>query len=288
MMDTARLEGLGLQLREDAAGTEAVLDLEASPLVNPVTRAFIPEVTFQVMGDRLIPISPPAVVGLAPILIGALSDVADIEALLADAFNEHIFHVQRRSAELQVLGLTPRVEPDTLELSTDVADGELAVTLVSDRLGNFRVARVARGREDLPSGMGHTLELSEFRERAALTGYLVALFGEPASRPQAAPVGAGLVRFSDIVEKFGAEALVPPRSSLELLAQLQVEGRPYRFAAARVAGRTFRGLLAGPQGKEWAGRFELDEFPGIVRMVADLLKVAPTAVRLVGPDTPQE
>lgn len=287
-MDTARLEGLGLQVREDAAGTEAVLDLESSPLVNPVTRAFIPEVTFQVMGDRLIPIAPAAVVGLAPILVGALSDVSDIEALLSDAFNEHIFHVQRRSAELQVLGLTPRVDAETLELSTEVVDGELTVQLVADRLGNFRVARVVRGGEDVRTASGHTLELSEFRERAALTGYLSALFGESASRPQPVPVGAGLVRFSDIVEKFGAEALVPPRSSLELLAQLQVGGRPYRFAAARVAGRTFRGLLAGAQGKVWAGRFELDEFPGIVRMVADLLKVSPDAVRLVGPDAPQE
>ena len=287
-MDTARLEGLGLQVREDTTGTEAVLDLEASPLVNPVTRAFIPEVTFQVMGDRLIPIAPPAVVGLAPILVGALSDVSDIEALLSDAFNEHIFHVQRRSAELQVLGLAPRVDPQTLELSAEVVDGDLAVTLVADRLGNFRVARVVRGGEDQPSGSGHTLELSEFRERAALTGYLAALFGEPSTRPQPAAVGAGLVRFADIVEKFGAEALVPPRSSLELLAQLQVDGKPYRFAAARVAGRTFRGLLAGPRGKVWAERFELDEFPGIVRMVADLLKVPPEAVRLVGPDAPQE
>ncbi|MCY1023176.1 hypothetical protein [Pyxidicoccus sp. MSG2] len=287
-MDTARLEGLGLQVREDAAGTEAVLDLESSPLVNPVTRAFIPEVTFQVMGDRLIPIAPAAVVGLAPILVGALSDVSDIEALLADAFNEHIFHVQRRSAELQVLGLAPRVDPETLELSTEVADGDLTVMLVADRLGNFRVARVLRGGEEVRTASGHTLELSEFRERVALTGYLSALFGEPASRPQPVPVGAGLVRFADIVEKFGAEALVPPRSSLELLAQLEVKGRPYRFAAARVAGRTFRGLLAGARGKVWAGRFELDEFPGIVQMVADLLKVPPEAVRLVGPDTPQE
>jgi len=287
-MDTARLEGLGLQVKEDMAGTEAVLDLEASPLVNPVTRAFIPEVTFQVMGDRLIPISPAAVVGLAPILLGALSDVSDIEALLADAFNEHLFHVQRRSAELQVLGLAARLDPETLELSTEVEDGDLSVTLVADRLGNFRVTRVVRGGADVPSGGGHMLELSEFRERGALTGYFAALFGEPATRPQPAPIGAGLVRFADIVEKFGAEALVPPRSALELLAQLQVEGKPYRFAAARVAGRTFRGLLAGAQGKVWAGRFELDAFPGIVRMVADLLKVPPEAVRLVGPDAPQE
>jgi hypothetical protein len=287
-MDTARLEGLGLQVREDAAGTEAVLDLESSPLVNPLTRAFISEVTFQVMGDRLIPIAPPEVVGLAPILVGALIDPADIEALLSGAFNEHIFHVQRRSAELQVLGLTARVDPETLELSTVVEDGNLAVTLVADRLGNFRVMRVLRNGEELRAAASHSLELSEFRERAALTGYLAALFGEPPARPQPAPEAEGLVHFGDIVEKFGAEALVPPRSALELLAQLQVAGRPYRFAAARVAGRTFRGLLAGAQGKVWAGRFELDEFPGIVRMVAELLKVPPEAVRLVGPDAPQE
>ncbi|MCE9671086.1 hypothetical protein LY474_25060 [Myxococcus stipitatus] len=287
-MDTARLEGLGLQVREDVAGIEAVLDLESSPLVNPVTKAFIAEVTFQVMGDRLIPISPAAVVGLAPILIGALSDVADIEALLSDAFNEHIFHVQRRSAELQVLGLAPRVDAETLELSTRVEDGALVVTLAADRLGNFRIAQAEREGAEVPGAAGHTLELSEFRERAALAGYLSALLGEPATRPQPSPPAAGLVRFSEIVEKFGAESLVPPRSSLELLAQLQVEGRPYRFAAARIAGRTFRGLLAGAQGKVWAGRFELDDFPGIVRMVAALLKVRPEAVRLVGPDAPQE
>ncbi len=69
---------------------------------------------------------------------------------------------------------------------------------------------------------------------------------------------------------------------------LEVGGRPYRFAAARVAGRTFRGLLAGAQGKVWAERFELDDFPGVVPLVADLLKVPAQAVKLVGADAPQE
>ena len=57
LMDTARLRELGLQVREEAAGIEVVLDLEAASLVNPITREFITEVTFQVMGDRLIPIA---------------------------------------------------------------------------------------------------------------------------------------------------------------------------------------------------------------------------------------
>jgi hypothetical protein len=73
-----------------------------------------------------------------------------------------------------------------------------------------------------------------------------------------------------------------------VLVHLRVNGAPYRFAAARVVGRTFRGLLASATGKVWADRFELDGFPGIVQLVADLLKVSPEAVQCVGPDVPQE
>jgi hypothetical protein len=286
-METARLRELGLQVREEASGVEATLDLEAASLVNPITKAFITEVSFQVMGDRLIPISPPAVVGMTPILLSAIDAAEEMQALLLDTFSDHVFHLQRRSEELQLLGLPADVDPTSLELSTTVKEGPLAVKLVADRQGNFRIAQALRGREDLATAAGHVIELSEFREKAALTGYLSALLGEPVARTQPT-AGSEPVRFVEVVEKFGVEALVPPRSSLELLAQLQVEGRNYRFAAARIAGRTFRGLLAGTQGKVWAGRFELDEFPGVVRMVADLLKVAPEAVRLVGPDAPQE
>jgi len=70
--------------------------------------------------------------------------------------------------------------------------------------------------------------------------------------------------------------------------ELQVQGKTYRFAATRVAGRTFRGLLAGAQGKLWAERFELEDFPGVVRLVADLLKVSPRSVKVVGVSAPQE
>ncbi|MHA7630986.1 hypothetical protein [Corallococcus sp. M7] len=287
-MDTARLRELGLLVREEPSGVEVVLDLEAASLVNPITKDFITEITFQVMGDRLIPISPPAVVGMTPILLSAIDAAEEMQALLLDTFSDHVFHLQRRSEELQLLGLPADVDPQSLVLSTDVKEGQLAVKLVADRQGNFRISQAIRGGEELATAAGHVIELSEFREKAALTGYLAALLGEPVPRaPQAAP-GAEPVRFVEIVEKFGPQSLVPPRSSLELLAQLQVDGKAYRFAAARIAGRTFRGLLAGTQGKVWAGRFELDEFPGVVQLVAGLLKVAPEAVRLVGPDAPQE
>jgi hypothetical protein len=280
-MDTSRLEQLGLTVEE---GGRATLDLNAL-LVNPVTRRTVERITFQVVGDRLLPAEPPEVVGLAPVLLNAVADAADIEALVSDAFNEAVFHLQRRSSELQVLGLNPDVDPATLELSAELEEGPLTFTLAADRLGNFRVARAVKEGEELSEAGAHTFELSEFRERGALAGYLTALFGERASGAHA---GTGLVRFSELVEAFGGSAVVPPSSTVELLTLLEVEGRPYRFAAARVAGRMFRGLLAGGQGKVWAGRFELKDFPGIVRLVAGLLNVPPEAVKLVGPDASQE
>ncbi|MCY1078228.1 hypothetical protein [Archangium lansingense] len=287
-MDKARLQQLGLEVRGEGDGLEATLVL-SEPLENPVGARKVERVGFQVQGDRLVPVSPPEVVGLRPIPLGAVQARREVEAELTDAFNEHLFQVQRRSAELRALGLSPQVDPVSLGLSTHVVEHGLALTLVADRQGHFQVSSAMRDGQHLTVPQGHPFELSEFRERGALVGYLAALFGEqPGQAAPAQQAGEEPVRFSEVLRAFGEGALVPPRSGLELLVLLEVEGRPYRFAAARVAGRTFRGLLAGAQGKVWAERFELDDFPGVVPLVADLLKVPAEAVKLVGADAPQE
>ena len=291
-MDMERLRQLGLEVRGEGERLEATLSL-AEPLANPVSHGRVEQVSFRVEGERLVPAAPPEVVGLRPIALGAVQSAGEVEVDLRDAFSEHLFHVQRRSSELQALGLSPRVDPSTLVLSTVVSEQGLALALVADRQGNFRVARAKRDGQELAVPQAHTFELSEFRERGALVGYLAALFGEhPAPEAgQAQQPEAGserLVRFSEVVRAFGQGALLPPRSSLELLVLLEVEGRPYRFAAARVTGRTFRGLLAGPQGKVWAERFELDDFPGVVPLVAGLLEVPVEAVKDLGAGDSQE
>lgn len=57
-----------------------------------------------------------------------------------------------------------------------------------------------------------------------------------------------------------------------------------RFAAARVQGRTFRGLLAGPSGKLWAGRFDSwTASPEFVVLVAQVLKVSSDEVEVLAP-----
>ncbi|ATB33687.1 hypothetical protein [Melittangium boletus] len=288
-MDRAWLAQLGLELRDGAEGPEATCVL-AEPLENPVGHREVSRVVFLVREGRLlVPISPPEVMGLRPIALGAVEGRGDVESELADAFHEHLFHVQRRSAELRALGLSPRVDPVSMGLSTHLSEQGLALTLVADRQGNFQVSSAVRGGQTLVVPPGHGFELSEFRERGALVGYLAALFGEPeAGRARDEGAEEGVLRFSDVLRAFGERALVPPRSGMELLVVLEVEGRPYRFAAARVSGRTFRGLLAGTQGKVWAERFQLDEFPGVIPLVASLLKVPPGAVKLAASDTPQE
>lgn len=288
-MTNARLEQLGLRVEQGASGPQAVLDLaEASRLENPVTRQQISRVTFRIEEDRLTPSGPPAVAGLPPIVLSAVASAQDVARLVSVAFDEYLFHLERRSSQLNALGLSPSVDPESLEVSTELEAGVLSFTLVADRQGNFRVAGTRREGQPLAAGAPHRFELSEFRERAALGSYLTALVEESASRAQPVSPSKGLVSYSEISRAFGGQALVPPRSSLEILVQLSVNGEAYRFAAVRQVGRTFRGLLAGAKGKVWSERFELDDFPGVVRLVADLLQVPPEAVKAVGPDAPQE
>lgn len=283
-MDASSLEGLGFSVRESVAGLEASLDLVSGAVLNPLSRRFVTEVTFAVVGDRLIPTAPSELVGLAPIAVSALSKASDAEQLLGDSFNEHVFQLQRRSAELQALGVEPRTHPETLDLTASVDVGPYTVQLVSDKRGNFRIGQVTRDGQPEPGHDDHPIELSEFRERAALVGYLRALLGvdepSPAKAPQAAAaVAEPLVRFQDVLSLFGPGAALPPRSAMEILVEAEVKGVRYRFAAARVSGRTFRGLLAGPTGKLWAERFELETFAGVATLIASTLGVTVEEVR---------
>ncbi len=280
-MNPSLLEDMGLRARDTGAGLEAELDL-ASVLVNPLTRRPVTKVVFTVMEDRLLVIDPPELVGTPPLSLARVERASDLEQSISAAFNEHILHVQRRSADLQALGLSPRVEPETLQLSAEVASGAFRCVIATDKRGNFRVARAFRGNQELNASGTQAFELSEFREHAALAGYLQALFAEP--HPQESPAAASEkpVTFGEIAVRFGGNALLPPKSSLEILVELSVEGARYRFAAARVTGRSFRGLLAGSAGKVWAERFELDQFPGVERLVSQLLNVAPEAVKVLG------
>ena len=89
------------------------------------------------------------------------------------------------------------------------------------------------------------------------------------------------IALKDLHAAFGAEGSLPPTSTFEVFAELKVGDERYRFAAARVTGRTFRGVLAGPRGKVWSDRFELEDFKGITALVARVTGVPKEKIEVV-------
>lgn len=281
-MSQDRLKELGFQVRETEFGLEADLSLEGAPLVNPLSHASIENVTFTVVGERVIAIEPPELVGIQPLLISAAARPEELREQISAAFNDHLHHLQRRSSELQSLSLSPRVDPASLSLTADLEAGSYAFVIASDRRGNFRVAEARKDGKPLDTSAGHLFELSEFRDRGALVSYLMALFGDvPSAPPATKPAPPPPLTYADLAGRIGAGARVPPTSPIEVLVEFRVKGQRYRFAAARVSGRTFRGLLAGAQGKLWAERFELDAFPGVRALAAAVLQIPEAEIEIV-------
>lgn len=282
-MDAFLLQSLGLTPRGSGDTLEVELELGSS-LINPLNHRILTHVTLRPVGDRLELRAPLELTGLSPVSLQGVTTAPELEAAIGSVFDSYVLLVQRRSDELQALGISPQVNPDSLVISATVQVDNFTFLLTADKVGTFRVAEVTQGDKPLRTGFGQVFELSEFRERDALVGYLLALVN--ALAPVGAPAGEPVkpVLFEQLLAVFGTGARLPARSGLEVLVTVLVAGSHYRFAAARVSGRTFRGLLAGPHGKVWAERFELEEFPGVVALVAKSLGVTVGSVEVLGPD----
>jgi hypothetical protein len=289
-MDRAFLEQLGLEVTEADGVVEAELPLQSGQAMNPLTRKVIDRVSFTIMGDRLLYVGPAEFVGAQPINLAYLSPNSRLEDLIIQTLNDHLFQLERRSNELTALGISPRVDPGTLQLTADLEKAPLKFTIGASRTGQFRIVRTLNDGIELTNSGQNVFELSEFFDKRALEDFLFALFSDVVMTPEEKPAPAGSatitstpstlvvtsseqsVAFKEIFEAFG-DALLPPRSPLEVVADVRVGKQQLRFAAARVQGRTFRGMLAGPKGKIWADRFELDDFPGIRGFISELMEV---------------
>jgi len=276
-MDAARLQQIGLSVQQSGADLLAQLELQEEKLVNPITRAPLSHVVFRVNEDVLVPHAPAELAWIAPVKISRVESASELRKQLATAFNEYVFVLERRSTELQAMGVVPDVDAATLELTADVKEGGLHFVIAADRRGNFELVRAMRDGTAIFAPEGCPFELSEHRDQSALVAFLTGLVNVPAVS-RAASQG---IRFSEVAAKLHADAFIPPTSPLEVLIELEANGVRYRFAAARVAGRTFRGLLASRLGKVWADRFELDDFPGVIPLLSKLLNVAPEQIRVV-------
>lgn len=280
-MNPASLEALGLSVKDSGGTLEAELELITGQAVNPLTRQFISAAQFMVVGDRLIAIGPAELVGIAPIHLTHVSKSTALEDILVKSLNEAIMHLQNRSAQLSALGLSPKVDSQTLELSANIEAAPWSFSIVSDRQGHFRVGRVSKAGAEIKLTSSHGFELSEFREKKALESYLIALVSdrkaESSSSASSTPAAIAPtdipISVHELMVAFSSGASIPERTQIEVLLELKVKDQHYRFAAARVSGRTFRGLIAGAQGKLWADRFDLAEFKGVPQLLAEVLKV---------------
>lgn len=287
-MDRAFLEALGLKVSDTDGVIEAELELSSELALNPLTRQVISSVHFTVMGDRLLYVGPPEFVGAQPINIAFLTPSTRLEDLAVQTLNDHLYQLERRSNELSALGVSPRVDPVTLQLSAELERGKFKFSLGASRVGQFRITRcIHDGRELSAPGMPSSFELSEFRDRSALEDFLYAMFSdleatpEPPPRVEVPESDDPALAVKALFEAFG-DATIPPRTPVEIFCELKVGDDTVRFAAARLRGQTFRGLLANSAGKIWADRFELDEFPGVRALVSELLSVPIEQIEVVG------
>ena len=277
-MEAERLAQLGLTVQEGAAGPEVVLPLQRS-VVNPLTRRPVPTVTLALAETLLIPVDPPELVGLPPLAVDSLTEAPELEARLVAGFDEHVAGLERMASRLETLGLQPCVDPGSLEVRAEAQVGGLRLLLGADKQGKVRILQVHRAGALLRSEVGAPFALARFPDASALQAHLLALVGEAA----APRTGIG---YGELAERFGPAAHVPSTSGLELVSDFSVRGERYRFVAARVRGRTFRGLLAGPDGKKWADHFQLEDFPGVADVACRALGVVPADISWIEGDEP--
>ncbi|HET9155127.1 MAG TPA: hypothetical protein VFN91_00590 [Myxococcaceae bacterium] len=277
-MEAERLAQLGLTVHEGAAGPEVVLPLQRS-VVNPLTRRPVPTVTLALAEALLIPVDPPELVGLPPLAVDSLTEAPELEARLVAGFDEHVAGLEAMASRLETLGLPPCVDPGSLEVRAEAQVGGLRVLLGADKQGKVRILEVHRAGALLRSEVGAPFALAQFPDASALQAHLLAVVGDAA----APRTGIG---YGELAERFGPAAHVPATSGLELVSDFTVRGERYRFVAARVRGRTFRGLLAGPDGKKWADHFQLEDFPGVADVASRALGVAPGEISWLEGDEP--
>jgi hypothetical protein len=277
-MEPDRLAELGLTVQEGAAGPEVVLPLQGS-LVNPLTRRPVPTVTLAVAEELLIPVDPPELVGLPPLLMDEVTELPALEAQLLAGFDTHVSRLQDMAAALEALGLAPCVDPGSLEVRADAEVDGLRVSLGGDKQGRLRILAVHRAGALLRTEVGTPFTLREVPDAASLQARLAGLLGE-GSTPRRE------VGYGELAERFGPAARVPPASNLELVSDFTARGERYRFVAARVRGRTFRGLLAGPDGKKWAEHFQLEDFAGVADVASRVLGIAPGEISWLEGDEP--
>ena len=160
----------------------------------------------------------------------------------------------------------PKVDPETLPLSARPRRPGAAFPFVTpaDKQGHFRVAAPARRRTSSPPAR-RPLRAVRVPREAALEGYLAAFLERARRAPGREAPGArrrGATRRRRAASPSSATGRGAAAQPARDARRAQGGRQPYRFAAARVAGRTFRGLLAGTAGARLGRALRARRLPG--------------------------
>jgi hypothetical protein len=289
-MNRAFLEQLGLEIKESSGVVEAEFRMPPGLAVNPLTLRPIDRVCFTLMGERLLFVGPPEYVGGTPVNLAFANKTTNLCELLLQRLNDHLFQLERRSNELSALNVSPQVDGPSLQLTAEIVREPLRFIVGCNRTGQFRVLKAFHDDAELSTSAPTAFELSEFRDRKSLQDFLFAMYADGALTPYMSehtpspfvmPSTETSIPLRALVAAFQG-AVLPPKSTIEIIAEIRVgRTQTLRFAASRIGGQTFRGLLAGPSGKLWADRFELSRFPGIRALVAKVMDVPVADVEVV-------
>ena len=298
-----KLRALGVSAKVGTQGyLEGELRLSPGKVNHPSTGASISAATFQVVGhDQLLFLSAP-LSGLAPVQFYDLDSGAALEQRILQLLHKRVAVLKELDPKLKALGLTTSLEVDQLCLKTSVKMVDQTYELLAGP-GGVRVVRVVPRKGEplvVPDAMPVVVPLQGFTTLAELELYLEAIpdlrlesgaspaSGKPAPparstagvRMLAAPSGTLLLHTLSRFSEDGAY-LTPDDVVTTVAAELEVDGKRYRFTASHDRDTMFHGRLVGPTGEKWKERFDAARFPGLVPFVRSILGVpveAPAAV----------
>jgi hypothetical protein len=281
-----KLSGLGLPVRLGADRETLEGELAFSGRVaHPVTGQPLTRARFVVVGhDRLRFVEAP-LAALGPVDFYGHERLATLEQAVAAGLGGLQGRLQDVAARLRSLRLEAAVDADRLLVRSVVKAASHAFEVLGgpDEVRVTRVAPVGGLPWEVPPSFP-PLALSQFATLADLERWLVEALprltparapgsaapaedGE-AGRLEATPPPRSALTLEGLAQVFGADAVLPPNSPVELVQEFRHGGTRYRFVATREMGTRFKGRLIGPSGDVWSDRFELASFPGTAKVVA--------------------
>lgn len=279
--------GVRSQLAQDGVTVTGELAFPTGVVVQPgQPDGTVKQARFTVVGHDHLRFSTAPLSALPPVQFYDLERLTQLEERLAQGVKARLAGLKAVGAQLQALKLPCRIDKDRLAVVALVK----AATHTFELLGapeGVRLTRVspAHGPALEVSPRFPPLRLEQFSSSSDLELFLCDALprletqAPAAPAPAPAPARAELqavappaqaLSLTRLAQAFGAEAVIAQGSKLDVAYDFEVGGERFRFAASWETGSTFKGTVRGAAGEKWAGRFELDRFPGVRKLAASL------------------